>query len=239
MAMPFAEERFSQVTGRGASVTQALYTYREAVVFGVTLFLLLAATGLGFIFGALRKTDVEGNQGSSLIQPAMLTLLSLLLAFGVSMSEIRYESRKLGEIEESNAIGTSYLRAQLLPQNSAVQLKQLLKVYLQKQIESYQSREDEEPLSALGQELTRLQNKMPEVFLVPQPIGATLHDSYLVVQPLDEAERDLVLGFAVGGDAVPVLARSSRQTSRTASNAATSSSSLQFSKNFRAQGSRL
>ena len=31
-----------------------------------------------------------------------------------------------------------------------------------------------------------------------------MKDTDLVVEPLDEAERDLVLGVAVGGDAVPV-----------------------------------
>jgi hypothetical protein len=43
-----------------------------------------------------------------------------------------------------------------------------------------------------------------EGFLIPQAIGAALHDSDLVVEPLDEAERYLVFGLAVGGDAIPV-----------------------------------
>jgi len=40
--------------------------------------------------------------------------------------------------------------------------------------------------------------------LVAQAVCATLEDADLVVESLDEAERDLVLGFAVGGDAVPM-----------------------------------
>jgi hypothetical protein len=40
--------------------------------------------------------------------------------------------------------------------------------------------------------------------LVLQPVGASLEDPDLVVEPLDEAERDLVLRFAVGGDAISV-----------------------------------
>ena len=39
-----------------------------------------------------------------------------------------------------------------------------------------------------------------EVFFVAQAVGAALEDADLVVEPFDEAERDLVLGFAVGGD---------------------------------------
>src|SRR5215211_2592351 len=44
----------------------------------------------------------------------------------------------------------------------------------------------------------------PEVILVTQPVGSTLNDPDLVVEPLDEAERDLVLRPAIGRDAVPV-----------------------------------
>ena len=39
---------------------------------------------------------------------------------------------------------------------------------------------------------------------VAQPVGATFKNADLVVQFFDEAERDLVLGFAVGRDAIPV-----------------------------------
>src|SRR3989442_14950339 len=44
----------------------------------------------------------------------------------------------------------------------------------------------------------------PEVLLVAEPVRAALEDADLVVQPLDEAERDLVLRAAIGRDPVPV-----------------------------------
>src|SRR3989442_14239385 len=44
----------------------------------------------------------------------------------------------------------------------------------------------------------------PEVLLVAEPVRAALEDADLVVQPLDEAERDLVLRPAIGRDPVPV-----------------------------------
>src|SRR6267143_4118684 len=43
-----------------------------------------------------------------------------------------------------------------------------------------------------------------EVVLVAEPVRAALEDADLVVQPLDEAERDLVLRAAIGRDPVPV-----------------------------------
>src|SRR6266545_1938112 len=43
-----------------------------------------------------------------------------------------------------------------------------------------------------------------EVLLVAVAVGAPLEDADLVVEALDQAEADLVLRPAVGGDAVPV-----------------------------------
>src|SRR5258708_40271814 len=44
----------------------------------------------------------------------------------------------------------------------------------------------------------------PQILFVAQAVGASLDHTDLVVEPLDEAERDLVLQPAVGGDAVPM-----------------------------------
>src|SRR5260370_56656 len=50
----------------------------------------------------------------------------------------------------------------------------------------------------------RGQDLEPEVFLIAQTVGTALHDPYLVVQALDEAERDFVLGLAVSSQPIPV-----------------------------------
>src|SRR2546422_154293 len=47
----------------------------------------------------------------------------------------------------------------------------------------------------------------PQVLFVTEAVGATLEHADLVVQPLDEAERDLVLRAAVTGDAARTRAR--------------------------------
>src|SRR6266851_5911005 len=48
------------------------------------------------------------------------------------------------------------------------------------------------------------ENLEPEVLFVAEPVRAALEDADLVVQSLDEAERDLVLRAAVGRDPLPV-----------------------------------
>ena len=48
------------------------------------------------------------------VQAALLTLVGLVLAFGLAMAVGRYDSRRAAVVDDANAIGTTYLRAQLL-----------------------------------------------------------------------------------------------------------------------------
>jgi Flp pilus assembly protein TadB len=48
------------------------------------------------------------------VQAALLGLVGLLLAFGLSLAVSRYEDRRSNVVNEANAIGTTYLRAQTL-----------------------------------------------------------------------------------------------------------------------------
>jgi hypothetical protein len=48
------------------------------------------------------------------MQGALLGVVGLILAFGLSLAVGRYEDRRAAVVAEANAIGTTYLRAQLL-----------------------------------------------------------------------------------------------------------------------------
>jgi len=77
--------------------------------------------------------DEDHNQESYLVG-SMLGLLALLLAFSFSMALGRYEERRHLVIQEANAIGTSYLRAQLLDEPHRGRLSQLLIAYTDNRI---------------------------------------------------------------------------------------------------------
>jgi hypothetical protein len=49
-----------------------------------------------------------------ILQGALLGVVGLLLAFGLSLAVSRYEDRRSNVVREANAIGTTYLRAQTL-----------------------------------------------------------------------------------------------------------------------------
>jgi hypothetical protein len=62
-------------------------------------------------------------------------LLSLLLAFNLSMALTRYDSRKQLMVDEANAIGTAMLRAQMLAEPSRSNIQALLKRYLDTRVQ--------------------------------------------------------------------------------------------------------
>lgn len=59
-----------------------------------------------------------------------LTLLGLIIGFSFSMAVNRYDQRKNYEEQEANAIGTEYVRADLLASADGAKLRALLKNYL-------------------------------------------------------------------------------------------------------------
>jgi hypothetical protein len=71
---------------------------------------------------------------------ATLTLLGLLIGFSFSMALGRYDQRKNYEEEEANAIGTEYLRADLLPEPTRTRVQGQLVEYLDMRIKRYDPR---------------------------------------------------------------------------------------------------
>ena len=86
------------------------------LVLAVTFFALWLSSQMGSsILKKRRKLDEDLREDFGVIQSATLTLLGLIIGFTFSMAIGRYEERKNYEEAEANAIGTEYVRADLLP----------------------------------------------------------------------------------------------------------------------------
>jgi hypothetical protein len=76
---------------------------------------ILGATGLGIFLGRrVRHLSDSLKEPFGVLQGALLGVVGLLLAFGLSLAVSRYEDRRSNIVSEANAIGTTYLRAQTL-----------------------------------------------------------------------------------------------------------------------------
>jgi hypothetical protein len=80
------------------------------IIFGI----VLGATLLGAFAGRQLRTRTELREPFGVLQAALLGLVALILAFGLTMAVGRYDTRRAAVVDEANAIGTTYLRAQTL-----------------------------------------------------------------------------------------------------------------------------
>jgi len=85
------------------------------------------------------------HQDFDLLLGSTLTLLGLIIGFTFSMALGRYDQRKNCEEGEANAIGTEYVRADLLPDADAARVHTLLVSYLRQRVGYYTSRDENQP----------------------------------------------------------------------------------------------
>jgi hypothetical protein len=129
-------------------------------VFALSLALLWTAVQIGaFISRKLPPLTDDVRDDLVLVTNASLTLLALIIGFSFSMAVSRYDQRKNYEEEEANAIGTEYVRSDLLPTSDAAKVRELLTRYLDQRLLFYTAR-DSQQLERVNSETSRLQADM-------------------------------------------------------------------------------
>src|SRR5712672_530408 len=100
-------------------------------VFAVCLLAQSLAAYLGAFAGTKwRRMTADDHRDFDIVRTATLTLLALLIGFTFSMAVTRYDQRKALEEAEANAVGTEYLRADLLTADGGVHVRDVLRKYL-------------------------------------------------------------------------------------------------------------
>jgi len=127
-------------------------------VFSFTVLWLSALFGAGSL-KRLRPLEKSEQADFAVVQAANLTLLGLLIGFTFSMAISRYEQRKGLEEAEANAIGTEYVRADLLPPADAATLRDQLSNYLDQRVLFYTIR-DKQQLQQINIDTAKLQNQL-------------------------------------------------------------------------------
>lgn len=116
---------------------------RHPIILLIASFTLMwLAAWLGH--SVLRKRmplDEDSRDDFRIVQSATLTLLALVIGFSLSMAVGRYDQRKNYEEEEANAIGTEFIRADLLPERSSAAIRAGLVQYIAQRIDYYQTRD--------------------------------------------------------------------------------------------------
>jgi hypothetical protein len=137
------------------------------LVFLVSFFLLWlsARSGASFL-RRQRKLEEATREDFSIILAATLTLLGLIIGFSFSMAISRYDQRKNYEEAEANAIGTEYVRADLLPAADAAKVRALLRNYLDQRVLFYTTR-DAQQIRQINSRTAQLQTDLWSAVLAP------------------------------------------------------------------------
>ena len=136
-------------------------------------FILIVAISLSIEFGFLlgRRKEMRVSEAKSIrtgpIVTATLGLLAFMLAFTFSTVTSRQNERKHLIIDESNAIGTAYLRAEVLPQADRDDAQRVLHHYLSLRITAVQAGKAGEP-----EQLNKAKELQNELWLMAVDIAA-------------------------------------------------------------------
>jgi len=112
------------------------------LVFALAVPAMTLVAWLGTLLSRRRPVQADARDDFATILAATLTLLGLVIGFSFAMALNRYDQRKNDEEAEANAIGTAYVRADLLPAADAVHMRALLLRYLDQRLLFYTTRDE-------------------------------------------------------------------------------------------------
>ncbi len=151
----------------------------------VLLFLgMIVCLEVGRFIGRRKmQTDPAGAKaGVGTVEGAIFALLGLLIAFTFSGAATRFQERRQLVVEEANAIGTAYLRIDLVDSGRQPALRELFRSYVDARLEVYRRTEPStrEDLSACSELQTRIwQQAVAACEAESSPAPATLFLSAL------------------------------------------------------------
>jgi len=114
----------------------------------VVALLWLAMEG-GYRLGRWRhaRWPTEKDQPVGAMVGSILGLLALVLGFTFSLAASRFEARRQAVLDEANAIGTTYLRAKLLPEPQRSHVAQLLREYVDVRLHAVERNRSDEGIA--------------------------------------------------------------------------------------------
>ena len=106
----------------------------------LTVGVALLSVEFGYRFANYRQSQSAGEKESPVsgMVGATLGLLAFMLAFTFGLAGSRFEDRRQVVLSEANAIGTTYLRAAMLPEPMRTETQNLLREYVDVRLEAVQ-----------------------------------------------------------------------------------------------------
>jgi len=173
------------------------------LVFVPSLFLimlLVLETGrrIGKRYYSMEESDHHrGNR--ILVESAIYGLLGLLIAFTVSGAASRFDARRTLTVQEANAIGTAYLRLDLLPAAAQPDLRRKFRRYAEARLAVFRLLPDFEASNAEAVRANELQRSIWNEVIAALP-GVPQSATLMLLPALNEM-FDITSSRAIAGQA--------------------------------------
>jgi hypothetical protein len=179
------------------------YDYSLLAIFAASLLLILGAGEMGHWLG--ERAARLGAPGVSTLEGAILGLLALMIGFTFSMALSRFEARRDGVVVEAAAIGTTALRARLLPAPHNREAVKLLRDYVQLRLDL-----SRRPVSPQEFDATIARSNAIQEALWQQAKAVAAKDNAMVptglfVQSLNEMIDDQEKRLAAFNNRLPII----------------------------------
>ena len=160
----------------------------EIILFFIVVAIFCVVLELAFRLGRHHRTHSSDSARSHLtvLQTALLGLLALLLGFNFAMASSRFEARKTLIQDEVTVIGSTYLRAKLLPSDLRGKVSALLKDYVSARIEFMRAGTDEKRLKAASASSRTIEDQLWNLAAAAEAQGEATAAMNLVIQSLTD-----------------------------------------------------
>lgn len=167
-----------------------IWTVTLALGMFVTMYLFME---IGRRIGISKlNSDPEGfEKGTGPVEGAIFGLLGLLVAFTFSGAASRFEDRRRLITEETNDIGTAYLRIGLLAADDQIKMKNLFREYLDSRIATYKKVPDMVAVKEEYANSMRLQQQIWDFSLVAGKNPDAMPDATKLLTPSLNAMIDI------------------------------------------------
>ena len=177
-----------------------LYNYSLLTIALLGLAAILAAVEVGHWLGTRAG---PGDDNVPTLEGAVIGLLALLLGFTFAMALSRFEARRDAVLNEANAIGTTALRARLLPEPHRKEALSLLKEYVKIRLDLTQRPVTNADLATAIEKSNTLQEALWQQATAAAASDHSMVPTGLFIQTLNEMIDDQAKRLAALRNRVP------------------------------------
>jgi hypothetical protein len=153
----------------------------------------------------VRRAAQDGEAaraGAGVVDGAVFALLGLLIAFTFSGAATRFDERRKLIVEEANAIGTAYLRLDLLPAPAQRDLRESFRRYLDARLAAHRAMPD---IAAAKAELARATGLQQEIWAKAVVASAGSQPATMLLLPALNEMFDITTTRAMATQTHPPL----------------------------------